>query len=183
MPYNNEPWAWFHLPKFKAGKWMWLSVWDLLYSWLINNTYKGSDSSIAWCVGKSSKNMMIAYNWYDATSSRLYVLLQSRIYCFVIHLLVLLSPIVAVDGACYGLAKGDIEVTLQVGACDGFGATDAWTGFVSSRTVLVMEVIAQQALQGKAHKVSDTAVMEFEPSQCFNISILDSLYFLYCTLD
>ena len=46
-----------------------------------------------------------------------------------------------VDGTCWGLAAGDILVASVVDPCDGYGSTDAYTGWNSAKSFLIMEVV------------------------------------------
>jgi len=53
-----------------------------------------------------------------------------------------------VDGTCYGLEAGDRVVALVVGPCDGYGSSDASSGWFSARTMLIMEMVPPQATLG-----------------------------------
>lgn len=57
---------------------------------------------------------------------------------------------VIVDGTCYGLKKGDIEITLNVDGCVGLGkaAGVPGIGYFSSTTMLIYEVIPHNITTG-----------------------------------
>ena len=56
-----------------------------------------------------------------------------------------------VDGTCYGLNKGEIQINLHVDECIGLGrkAEVPGIGYFSSTTMLIYEIIPHDVPEGK----------------------------------
>jgi len=52
----------------------------------------------------------------------------------------LFAHLLAVDGICYGLPAGLVNVSIVVGACPGFSVPDSLTGWHASRSMWVYEL-------------------------------------------
>jgi len=52
--------------------------------------------------------------------------------------------IVTVSGMCHGISLGNRHIRYMVGVCDGYSATNAYTGWESSFHVIVEELRVEE---------------------------------------
>ena len=50
-----------------------------------------------------------------------------------------------VDGTCYGLATGPLDIEVKVEACGGYSTSDYQVGYQANRQLTVMEIYPQMA--------------------------------------
>ena len=56
--------------------------------------------------------------------------------------------IVLVDGTCFNIPAGSVDVELRIGPCPGYGDNDGLVGWKSNRQLLIMEIIPRASTAG-----------------------------------
>ena len=56
--------------------------------------------------------------------------------------------IVLVDGTCFNIPAGSVDVELRIGPCPGYGDNDGSVGWQNNRQLLIMEIIPRTATAG-----------------------------------
>lgn len=75
-----------------------------------------------------------------------------------------------VDEACYGLDSGDIRIDLEVSNCEGMVEGDAFSGWKSARSMIIMEVKSIQGITDRSKFCLDYIAR----------SVIDSFDFSFC---
>ena len=60
----------------------------------------------------------------------------------------MLLIIVLVDGTCFNIPAGSVDVELRIGPCPGYGDNDGLVGWKNNRQLLIMEIIPRTATAG-----------------------------------
>ena len=66
-----------------------------------------------------------------------------------------MSMIVLVDGTCFNIPGGSVNVELRIGPCPGYGDNDGEVGRRNNRQLLIMEIIPRAATAGIIIYISD----------------------------
>ena len=61
---------------------------------------------------------------------------------------ILHNVIVLVDGTCFNISAGSVNVELRMGPCPKYGENDGSVGWGNNRQLLIMEIIPRTATAG-----------------------------------
>ena len=71
----------------------------------------------------------------------------------------IMSIIVLVDGTCFNIPAGSVDVELRIGPCPGYGDNDGEVGWKNNRQLLIMEIIPRAATAGIIIYISVQALL------------------------
>ena len=66
--------------------------------------------------------------------------------------------IVLVDGTCFNIPAGSVDVELRIGPCDSYGDNDGLVGWKNNRQLLIMEIIPRAATAGTVIYISVNSI-------------------------
>ena len=74
---------------------------------------------------------------------------------------VIMHIIVSVDGTCFNIPAGSVDVELRIESCRGYGDNDGSVGWGNNRQLLIMEIIPRAATAGIIFYISEHLLLTF----------------------